>query len=269
MARLSQPTRAFSIAAWISAQPSPRLMEQARSPHHLIDVADPDHLWSLAVFQAAVEQAIVSVPHTRAVTLSCGGYWAVYTCSYSRVVTTQLTAPSPELRDALGTIGRKRWAHDGSTQLVWRSSILSPLPRIDPRNLRRPMPSLGSDPITGRALLRTAAVSGASPYRPASTWGSIRPRAELYALIDQRIQQMLEAGLVKEVRDLLSRFPRIHPPSQPLDTARSLLFCMVALRSQKPFHISNVLLAFSSAARRIGSSRTILISTGFPLILRQ
>src|SRR5512142_2233926 len=39
----------------------PNLQERARVPHHLIDVSDPAHPWSLAVFQQAAAQAIASV----------------------------------------------------------------------------------------------------------------------------------------------------------------------------------------------------------------
>src|SRR5512135_128409 len=36
----------------------PTEAERARVPHHLIDVAQPDETWSLAVFQKAATQAI-------------------------------------------------------------------------------------------------------------------------------------------------------------------------------------------------------------------
>ena len=40
-----------------TAKPSPS--ELARVPHHLIDVTDPDHPWSLAIFQAELEQRLL------------------------------------------------------------------------------------------------------------------------------------------------------------------------------------------------------------------
>jgi tRNA A37 N6-isopentenylltransferase MiaA len=36
----------------------PSLEERARVPHHLIDIANPDQVWSLAMYQKAARQAI-------------------------------------------------------------------------------------------------------------------------------------------------------------------------------------------------------------------
>ena len=38
--------------------------DRAKVPHHLIDIADPDEVWSLARFQRAAHQRIVDI-HTR------------------------------------------------------------------------------------------------------------------------------------------------------------------------------------------------------------
>src|SRR6187200_3773693 len=45
-----------------TAKPTPE--EQARLPHHLIDIADPNEILSLAVFQQKARQIIADI-HTR------------------------------------------------------------------------------------------------------------------------------------------------------------------------------------------------------------
>src|SRR5512136_279657 len=45
-----------------TAKPAPA--ERLRIPHHLIDVANPDETWSLAVFQRAAAEAITDI-HAR------------------------------------------------------------------------------------------------------------------------------------------------------------------------------------------------------------
>jgi len=187
-----------------TAKPSPS--ELARVPHHLIDVTDPDHPWSLAIFQARARAAITGV-HTRGrLPFLVGG-----TGQYIRAVTQGWKPPEVEprhrTRDAL-----ERWAEEiGPYALHNRLAVLDPqsAARIDPRNLRRTVRALEVILSTGKPFSQQR-LSGLSPYRLLQI-GLIRPRAELYALIDQRIQQMLDAGLVNEVRDLLSRFPPDSP----------------------------------------------------------
>src|ERR1051326_8406384 len=51
----------------------PTLEEQARVPHHLIDIADPDETLSLAVFQQMAHQAIADIYTRNKVPFFVGG----------------------------------------------------------------------------------------------------------------------------------------------------------------------------------------------------
>ncbi|HEX7973108.1 MAG TPA: tRNA (adenosine(37)-N6)-dimethylallyltransferase MiaA, partial [Anaerolineales bacterium] len=109
--------------------------------------------------------------------------------------------PDPRLRSALD-----RWAGQiGAQGLHSRLASLDPLAAesIDYRNLRRTVRALEVILTTGRRFseLRQRAPS---PYR-LLILGLNRPRSELYARIDARIQSMLEAGFVGEVQSLLER----------------------------------------------------------------
>src|SRR5512145_1694694 len=63
-----------------TAKPTPA--ERSRVPHHLIDVADPDETWSLALFQRRAKEAIAAIRARHKLPLLVGG-----TGQYVRAVT--------------------------------------------------------------------------------------------------------------------------------------------------------------------------------------
>ncbi|MBU4224639.1 MAG: tRNA (adenosine(37)-N6)-dimethylallyltransferase MiaA, partial [Chloroflexi bacterium] len=142
-----------------TAKPSPT--EQARVPHHLIDIADPDATWSLALFQQAAIQAIADIHQRRRLPFLVGG-----TGQYIRAVTHAWTppaqAPHPRLRANLETLARERsnaWLHS-------KLAVLDPLAAeiIDPRNLRRTIRALEVILSTGKRFSEQRGHSE-SPYR--------------------------------------------------------------------------------------------------------
>jgi tRNA dimethylallyltransferase len=180
-----------------TAKPTP--VERSLVPHHLIDVADPDETWSLALFQQQAHQSIQGILARRRLPLLVGG-----TGQYIRAVTLgwqpPAVAPDPQLRLAL-----ESWAAEvGADGLHQRLAVLDPLAAqaIDPRNLRRTVRALEVIYTSGQRFSEQRA-SAPALYRLLQI-GLIRPRAELYQRIDLRIQAMIEAGLVEEVRTLLA-----------------------------------------------------------------
>jgi tRNA dimethylallyltransferase len=178
----------------------PSQTERERVPHHLIDVTTPDQVWSLAVFQQEARRAIAEIHARGRLPLLVGG-----TGQYVRAVTQEWEPPQVEpnlnLRQAL-----QSWADEISPQgLHARLALLDPQAAnvIDARNLRRTLRALEVILTTGHRFSEQRR-SGDVLYRLIQL-GISRPRQELYARIDARIQAMLDAGLVGEVQDLLSR----------------------------------------------------------------
>jgi tRNA dimethylallyltransferase len=178
----------------------PNLQERQQVPHHLIDVADPDESWSLALFQRAARQAIAGILARGRMPLLVGG-----SGQYVRAVLEgwQVPAQGPDrrLREAL-----ESWAgRVGAEGLHARLAAIDPpaAARIQPRNLRRTVRALEVIFSTGRRFSEQAG-RGEPPYR-ALILGLTRPRPELYARIDARIQTMMAAGLADEVRRLLAQ----------------------------------------------------------------
>jgi len=178
----------------------PTRAERARVPHHLIDVAGPDETWSLGQFQRAARQVIAEI-HTRAkLPLLVGG-----TGQYVRAVTEGWSPPEVKadtrMRDELGRMKEER----GYDWLYAKLRFLDPeaAEKIDARNFRRTIRALEVILTTGRKF---SAQRGQveSPYQ-LTTIGLTRPRLELYARVDARIEAMFKAGLVEEVRGLLEK----------------------------------------------------------------
>src|SRR3990172_9210545 len=92
----------------------PTREEQARVPHHLIDIANPDEILSLAVFQQKAREAITSIHTRNKIPLLVGG-----TGQYIRAVTEGWNPPEVKaderLRDELGRMKDERggyWLHE-------------------------------------------------------------------------------------------------------------------------------------------------------------
>jgi tRNA dimethylallyltransferase len=188
-----------------TAKPTPAQL--SRVPHHLVNVADPRETWSLAVFQQAASQAISSIHARGKLPFLVGG-----TGQYIHAVTQGWLPPeippAAPLRlalEGLANANGKDWLHD-------RLALLDPpsAASIDPHNLRRTVRALEVIFTTGRRFSGQRQRSG-SPYR-LLTLGLTRPRPELYAIIDERIEAMFAAGLLEEVRRLLAQGV---PPDSP------------------------------------------------------
>jgi len=178
----------------------PSAAERARVPHHLIDVADPDEIWSLAVFQEAAQKAIADIYSRRKLPILVGG-----TGQYLRAILEGWAPPKlaaqPRLRTAL-----EDWAGEiGKDSLYARLARLDSVAAqsIDPRNLRRTIRALEVIFSTGRKFSEVRSKTE-SPFRVLQI-GLMRPRAELYQRIDDRITSMLAVGWLEEVRTLMSK----------------------------------------------------------------
>jgi tRNA dimethylallyltransferase len=178
----------------------PTRAEQARVRHHLIDIADPDEILSLAVFQKMATEAIAEIHARGKMPLLVGG-----TGQYVRAVTEGWkppeVKPNEKLRDELGRMKAKNgiyWLHEKLKALDPEAAE-----KIDARNFRRTIRALEVILTTGKKFSEQRG-QGESPYHLIPI-GLIRPRPELYARIDVRIESMFENGLLDEVKGLLAK----------------------------------------------------------------
>lgn len=178
----------------------PSREQRSRVVHHLIDVADPDETWSLALFQREAGKAIAAI-HTRGkLPILVGG-----TGQYMRAILEGWSPPElaaqPSLRGAL-----ESWANEiGKDGLHTRLARLDPeaAANIDARNLRRTLRALEVILTSGQKF-SVQRRRKETPYRVLQI-GLRLPRPELYRRIDARIERMLAAGWLDEVKTLLAK----------------------------------------------------------------
>lgn len=205
-----------------TAKPTPE--ERARVPHHLIDVANPDETWSLGRFQQEAHAAISAVYQRGHLPFLVGG-----TGQYVRAVIEGWQPPAVEgsarLRQILDEMGRTRgiyWLHERLRRLDPQAAD-----RIDPRNLRRTVRALEVILLTGHRFSEQRR-QHESPYHLLLI-GLRRPRAELYARIDARIEAMFQAGLLEETRRLLEQG---YSPNLPALSAIGYRECIAVLQGK-------------------------------------
>jgi len=174
------------------------LAERAVVPHHLLDVVAPDEVLTLAGFQRVAYAAIDDIHHRGRLPLLVGG-----TGLYVRAVLDGLGIPEVPPDEALRAEFEAYAAEHGADALHARLAAVDPVAaqRIDRRNVRRVVRALEVCLVTGRPI---SALQQATPppYRILRV-GLTRPRAALYARIDERVEAMVQRGLLEEVRGLI------------------------------------------------------------------
>ncbi len=178
----------------------PTREELARVPHHLIDIADPDEILSLAVFQQKASDIIAAIHARNHVPFLVGG-----TGQYIRAVTQGWTPPEVQPDEKLRTQLEQEKEQHGIYWLRDKLKRLDPeaAEKIDARNYRRTIRALEVIMSTGRKFSEQRG-QGESPYHMI-TVGLMRPRAELYERVDKRIDVMFENGFIEEVKTLLAK----------------------------------------------------------------
>lgn len=173
--------------------------ERARVPHHLIDICAPDEPFSLAEYQQRAYATIAAIHARGNVPFLVGG-----TALYIRALVDGLripeAPPNPQVRVELEAF----LAAEGRAALFQRLQQLDPATAavIDGQNPRRVLRALEIFLTTGKAKVE---LEGAQPppYR-FLLLGLDRPRDQLYARIDCRVEAMIAQGLIEETQQLLA-----------------------------------------------------------------
>jgi tRNA dimethylallyltransferase len=182
----------------------PTLKERARAPHHLVDVADPPEQYDAARYMQEGRAALLELHHRGVAPLVVGG-----TGLYIKALFYGLFpqgARDPEGRARL----RQELAQEGLTPLYERLQRLDPstAARLQPADTYRVLRALEVMAATGKPLsgLINAHRFRDCPYEVIKL-GLRLPREELYRRIEQRVEAMLAAGWLDEVKGLLERYP--------------------------------------------------------------
>ncbi|HSJ57601.1 MAG TPA: tRNA (adenosine(37)-N6)-dimethylallyltransferase MiaA, partial [Anaerolineae bacterium] len=173
--------------------------EQARVPHHLLDILDPDETLGAAEFQQMGYDLVDDVLARGKVPFVVGGT-GQYVMAVIEGWQIPRVPPQEDLREELYAYAED----EGHEALHARLQALDPVAagRIDARNVRRVVRALEVCLVSGRPISEQQGKQP-PPYR-ILVLGLERPRDVLYDRIDRRIDAMIEEGLEEEVRALVA-----------------------------------------------------------------
>ena len=180
----------------------PTAEELGGVPHHLLDVVEPDAAIDAMQYAALADAAIADIVGRGRLPIVVGGTGLWLRALLRGLVA--LPAPDPVLRARLDA----EVAQLGTPAMHARLRAVDPLAAegIHPHDAMRIVRALEVLEQTGVPLgtLRAAHALGAPRHR-ALVVALDRPRDELYARIDARIDAMLDAGWLDETRGLCAR----------------------------------------------------------------
>jgi tRNA dimethylallyltransferase len=180
----------------------PTAAEQAAVPHHMVDIVDPGEDFDAAEYGRRAEKCVAALISAGKTPFVVGG-----TGLYIKALIYGLA----------GAAASDAQVHDRLAAELARTSpqtMHQCLSRVDPQSARRIHPNdtfrilraLEVYHITGRSLTAHHHDHGFARARfDALRIGLTLPRPDLYAHIDQRVDAMLDHGLVAEVRALLAK----------------------------------------------------------------
>jgi tRNA dimethylallyltransferase len=182
----------------------PTLQERARTPHHLIDIADPDEEYTAGRYVKDAKEAIRDIWRNRKIPLLVGG-----TGLYLRGLLdglSELPAIPPAVRRKL----KKELGNNENN----RRRLYEMLQQFDPESAARIHPHDTQRLLRALEIYRATGITWTDHLRrkdPNLTFNRVLrigltcDRDRLYDRINKRVHQMIRQGLVEEVEGLLAR----------------------------------------------------------------
>jgi tRNA dimethylallyltransferase len=175
--------------------------ERKRVKHHLIDIIYPDQEFSVAEYQKMVELLISEITGRGNLPILVGG-----TGLYIKAVVEGLILPGREADSGLRKELRGQAKEYGNRYLHDKLKEIDPelAGKLHYNDLRRIIRGIEIYRQTGKPLsyFNQKQAEKAERYRTLKI-GLMRNREELYQRINERIDEMLDQGLLEEVKGLL------------------------------------------------------------------
>ena len=172
--------------------------EQALTPHHLINIVNPDEDFSLAQYQQLAYRTIEDIQQRGKLAVLVGGS-GLYVWAVLEGWRIPKVAPDLELRRSL----EEKVARVGRNELYHQLAQVDPVAaqRIDPGNVRRMIRAI--EVYRGVRVPFSQLQLKTKPLFNTLIIGLTADRAELYRRIALRVDEMIKLGLVDEVKGLL------------------------------------------------------------------
>ena len=177
----------------------PSLEDRQGVPHHLIDVVDPDESFTAKDYEQLALEIIGDISSRGRVPIVVGG-----TGLYIRALLYGIF-PGPGEDPALRSALYREAQELGSEGLHRRLQEVDPeaASKIHPHDLFRIVRALEVYLLTGRPISEHQKNYRRPQLQPLVYMGLKRKREVLYRLIEERVDRMIEKGLLQEVEGLL------------------------------------------------------------------
>lgn len=190
-----------------TAKPDAATLHHA--PHHLIDVIDPTAAYSAAAFRHAALRLMADITARGKIPLLVGGTMLYFKALKEGL--SDLPVADPAVRAALEAeiaLHGITWLHQQLADVDADTAA-----RLSPNDTQRIGRALEIYRLTGQPmseLLKQGNEGGTLPYRITSIALLPGDRGILHQRIATRFQQMMQQGLVEELRQLREKYP-LHP----------------------------------------------------------
>ena len=184
-----------------TAKPTAEEMEDV--PHHMLDVADPEEDFSVARYVDMAAKCVDDILSRGKLPILAGGT-GLYIDSLLSGRTFAPFQPDSPLRGQL----EEQLRREGIAPLLEQLRQVDPesAARLHPSDEKRILRALEVYRETGMTITAHNEATKALPPRYDAVWIGLQfaDREDMKALIDRRVDLMVEAGLLEEVRQLLS-----------------------------------------------------------------
>lgn len=181
----------------------PTSEEQKAVPFHLIDVVRPDEEFSAAVFRRLTDERIAGIVGRGKMPIFVGGS-GMYVKALTGGFNIPQVAPDKELRTRL----KEEADHLGGEYLLEQLRAVDPATagRLHPKDIKRMIRALEVYHATGKPISHFHETAGSAEVaHSVKMFGLTVKRPMLYERIEHRVDDMIEAGLVEEVRRLMDQ----------------------------------------------------------------
>ena len=173
--------------------------QRAAVPHHLIDICEPQQLFSVADFVEAAHLKITEIAARGHLPIIAGGT-GLYISSLIEGISFSQEGEKAEIRKELFLQAEQLGNEAMYEQLV--SVDPETAAQVHPNNLKRVLRALEFYKVTGQTLAaqRAASRPASQPYDALLLGLRYDDREQLYTMINARVDEMMSEGLLAEAK---------------------------------------------------------------------
>ena len=176
----------------------PSLNDRAGILHYLVDIRNPDEEWTLSDFIRETQIAIITIQNKGKIPVIAGG-----TGLYLRALVNGFSLPIIKADREI----REKLEKEDSARLHEKLLAIDPTAaeKIHPNDKKRIIRALEVYELTGSPISKLQKKGAGIIGSNFQIIGLNLPREKLYSRIEARVDNMLKAGLVDEVKTLLEK----------------------------------------------------------------